>query len=322
MKKVFPLFLSPIIASALLLSGCSQSDSNIDAGTDPISDTQTTTYTESDFNAENTTDTQTEDTTLAKAEGVFYPPLSEMDIGYKYNGGNMLSSLLYYDGSMYRSSYMDTSENQTEITDLADSITGNELADIYSNNEVYWSDDSSKLFTFSENTTAKLYSMNGYDSSFRVCLLYSRYIPSMDIMTYGIVVFDRLNGITLNKGSELFKDRLHLDEYTEAYFRHPDFMNGAEKYPDKIITEDLSGFLDAVFEGEFVETDYKIREEFEKKKSYMIVFYTGSEISISKIVKVYPDGYVSIRGDGTLILEKIDQDACDNIIGILSGKEE
>ena len=289
----------------LLLSGCS-SDTENNIQSELTSNT-------SMYDRDKSTTVTTYDVTdvIAESEGVFYPPISEREISLVYNGGYAIFESLYYDGCIYTSSYRITAENESDITDKSNCMIGEELAKIY-NYEIYWSDDSSKLYTVSENTTAKLYSLNDYDSSFRVCLLYSKYIPSMDTTTYGMIVFDKLNGITLNKGADLFKERINLDKYSEAYVR----CDNDDGYTDEKITADLSGFLNSVFKGEFIESDYDTREEFKNKEHYTLVFYTSDEIST--VINVYPDGYAAMISGGTMYLEIIDRNAYNELLKILS----
>lgn len=253
----------------------------------------------------------TENTSVAETDGIYYQPVSESEIGYVFPENAMVCfafSYLYYNGSMYTSSYVLSSYDKAEIDAFADGIKGSELAAVYSNRGDFWSEDGSKLSDVDGNINGTICSAVGYDEDFRICVCYERYIESTDETYYGFIVFDKLNGITVSKGSDLFKDRLHLDEYAEVRILNSD-ENGDH---EEKLSGDFSEFMQAILDGSFIEADHDTRESFSKRESYTLVFYT--ETGLSTYVSVYPDGYVSMTSGGNTFIEEVNPEACWNVI--------
>ena len=305
MKKQL-YFLAVSLLAACILAGCNADGTDIS--------------TERNFevtvqnNAEPITDTEnTEDTvTAAEPEGIYYPPISERQIGYVFvKNAEVLFpfSYLYYNGSIYTSSYEISSPEKADIEAFAEGIKGSELAGVYSNRAQFWSEDSSKLSHTDANINGTIYSMTGYDTDFRVCVQYEQYIEPMDETYYGFIVFDKLSGIIVNKGSDLFKDRLQLDEYTEIRIMRSG-ENG-ETYEEPL-SEDCSEFVQAIMDGKFIEAGFDTREDFGKRESCTLVFY--SENGLTATVSVFPDGYVSMTSGGNIFIEEVSREACENII--------
>ena len=306
MKKLFAA-----IISLTLLCSCGKGEISETETTVSVSET-TTTQTEQTEQTAETTSQVTEEETAPKPEGVYYQPVSEREVGYVFPENAMVCfafSYLYYNGSMYTSSDVLSSTDKAEIEALADKLKESELAEVYSNRAQFWSEDSSKLSYADDNINGKICSMAGYNEDFRVCVCYEQYIEPMDETYYGFVVFDKLNDITVNKGSDLFKDRLHLDEYAEVRVIRTDENNGDH---EEKLSVDFSEFVQAVFDGKFIEADYDTREDFRKRESYILTFYT--ETGLSAAVSVYPDGYVSMTSGGNTFIEEVSPEACQKII--------
>ena len=300
--------LSAVLISLTLLCSCGKVNT---AETETTVSVPETTTTQTEQTAE-TTSQVTEEETAPKPEGVYYQPVSEREVGYVFPENAMVCfafSYLYYNGSMYTSSDVLSSTDKAEIEALADKLKESELAAVYSNRAEFWSEDSSKLSYADDNINGTICSMAGYDKDFRVCVCYEQYIEPTNETYYGVVVFDKLNDITVNKGSDLFKDRLHLDEYAEVRVIRTDENNGDH---EEKLSVDFSEFVQAVFDGKFIEADYDIREDFRKRESYILTFYT--ETGLSAAVSVYPDGYVSMTSGGNTFIEEVSPEACQKII--------
>lgn len=244
---------------------------------------------------------------LTESRGVFYPAVAEKEIGQVCIDGLRIFDYLYYNGSIYTSSYNFTSEDKAVVEAAVSAVAEDKLADIF-NNEYCWSEDSSKLAQVSENVSAAVYAVKGYDKDFRVCLSYERFIPSIGENTYGMMVFDKLNGITLEKGSELFSERLHIGEYTEIFLRTID-ENGSR---DEKVSADMTDFLSAVYDGDFVKADSETAEKFRSRESRTLVFRLDNE-AFDIAVSVYPDGYVSMYSGGEMFLLQIDKAVCEKL---------
>lgn len=300
-------FLAVILLAAFMLVGCNADSSSKSTGIP----TEQTLEIAAQNNADLITNTENP-VTVAETEGVYYQPIPERQIGYVFvKNAEVLFpfSYLYYGGSIYTSSYEISVAEKADIEAFAERIKARELASVYSNRAQFWSEDPGKLSHADGNINGTICSMTGYDEDFRVCVCYEQYIEPMDETFYGFIVFDKLNGIIVNKGRDLFKDRLHLDEYAEIRIMRSG-ENG-EAY-EETLSGDCSDFVQAMLEGKFIEAGFDTREDFSKRESCTLVFYT--ENGLSTTVSVFPDGHVSMTSGGNTFIEEVSPEACENII--------
>lgn len=215
-----------------------------------------------------------------KAQGVYYSKISEKDISQKYQSGACYRcSLLHYDGKMYTSCYTAGTEDKGEL--LLESVLGDEIGKVYGNHLVYWSTDGGEL---SESTLeGTLYRMNGYGEDFRVALYCESQMPYADT-TYHLLVFEHLNDITLEKGSELFRERMHLDQAVKVD-GEPDGFSAAE-------------FLEALNNGTFIDPEDAAYPALDNLPSYELTFWEPT--GLSDRITVYEDGYVSYQSGGEI----------------------
>ena len=103
--------------------------------------------------------------------------------------------------------------------------------------------------------SGELYTVVGYDPDFRICCLGD---------DGSALLLERLNGITLDTGADLFDTRLHLAERMEdvTYLTHDDWNNAVYDFKPLGLDDDtVSAFLDELCAGEFVytwDTDHDI----------------------------------------------------------------
>ena len=88
-----------------------------------------------------------------------------------------------------------------------------------------WSDESEYGVEFAGTVAGELYAVKGYDTGFRICCLND---------DGSALLLERLNGITLDTGADLFETRLHLPERLEAlsFLTHEGLEQGREELPD------------------------------------------------------------------------------------------
>lgn len=248
-----------------------------------------------------------------KIAGVYYPGIDEKVIGQKYNPlASYLYSLLHYNGNMYTTSYEFTSENKLD-TDI-DAIVGDEITSVYGNHGLCWSTDSNELL---ENTLEGiLYKVKGYDEDFRVCLYFEKVMPSQDTFYY-LYIFDKLNNISLYKGEELYKERLHLDESTSVYYNSD---NGeavgfnADTWSQLSINDDiLKEFMTILFKGEFIDNKSESSPKLDLMEGYPMVFIDSAGLPTE--IAIYKDGYISMENsEKTIFLLKMDTEICLKMI--------
>lgn len=111
-----------------------------------------------------------------------------------------------------------------------------------------WSDESEYSVEFAGTVAGELYAVKGYDTGFRICCLND---------DGSALLLERLNGITLDTGADLFETRLHLPERLEAlsFLTHEDWNKAAKNYRTPELSEEtISAFLDELCAGQFVYT--------------------------------------------------------------------
>lgn len=111
-----------------------------------------------------------------------------------------------------------------------------------------WSDESEYGVEFAGTVAGELYAVKGYDTGFRICCLND---------DGSALLLERLNGITLDTGADLFETRLHLPERLEAlsFLTHEDWNKAAKNYRTPELSEEtVSAFLDELCAGKFVYT--------------------------------------------------------------------
>ena len=117
-----------------------------------------------------------------------------------------------------------------------------------------WSDPEAYGQEFASTMAGAVYTVKGYDPDFRICVW--RVYEGDDGKPEGWIEFlERLNGIDLAAGKDLFEDRLHLSERVEKvqWQSHADWNEAAGNYRDAEVDLDAwEAFLDAADQGEFV----------------------------------------------------------------------
>ncbi|MGI6027769.1 MAG: hypothetical protein ACOX7G_12500 [Candidatus Scatomorpha sp.] len=110
-----------------------------------------------------------------------------------------------------------------------------------------WSRESDYV-EFAGTMSGELYTVVGYDPGFRICCLGG---------DGSALLLERLNGITLNTGADLFDTRLHLAERMEGvtYLTHSDWNDAVYDFKPLGLDEGtVSSFLDELCAGKFVYT--------------------------------------------------------------------
>ncbi|MBQ9887154.1 MAG: hypothetical protein IJM37_09890 [Lachnospiraceae bacterium] len=74
-----------------------------------------------------------------------------------------------------------------------------------------WSSQSEYDKEFASTIGGEVYSVNGYDTSFRICI-WGEFVDESNNHITWIQFLDCMNGITLTTGKDLFQDRLHITE--------------------------------------------------------------------------------------------------------------
>lgn len=141
-------------------------------------------------------------------EGVYIPAI-ELPDAESAAVMDMLG-LVVYQGRIYTQAEYYFGEAAEKI----EALVGEHLGTAKGNIDE-WSSQDEYSAEFASTVGGEVYSVNGYDTSFRICI-YGKYEDENHNHTVWIQFLDCLNGITLKTGAELFQDRLHISERTEA----------------------------------------------------------------------------------------------------------
>ena len=146
--------------------------------------------------------------------GVYYEEIDKKIVRGKYNPMACYAySSLRYGDDVYTSSDSWVWEKQTaEMKKYIRAYLGDRICKVYGNHGLYWSVDKSELHEVTDS--ADLYTLRGNKKEHRLCIFYqSTFEGERDSPCYVLAIYQRLNGIYLESGEELFQERLCLDEF-------------------------------------------------------------------------------------------------------------
>ncbi len=244
--------------------------------------------------------------------GVYYQALSERDIKGVYDvNASYIYSTLKYDDKMYTSIERYKASDKAELN--IDAIMGEELKTVYGSHGVWWSTNAEELLEVTDEV--KLYSVKGYDESFRVCVYYEEYIKPLKTTFYNLFVFECVDDIYLNKGSELFRERVDLSKSVKVTTASDAY---AEEIELSMEAEDICGFLDALCEGTFVDSKDENYPKLADVCSCTMRFF--DERGLVTTMTVYENGYVSTKTAGqSFMVIQVDQEKCQKLVWSWAG---
>lgn len=114
--------------------------------------------------------------------------------------------LIVYKGKIYTQAESFQGQNVNEINNLV----GNRIGYAKGNIDE-WSKQEEYAEEFAGTVLGNVYTVNGYSEDFRICIKESYKDDNGNTIDY-INFYENLNGIGLNTGKDLFKDRLKLEE--------------------------------------------------------------------------------------------------------------
>ena len=210
--------------------------------------------------------------------GVYVPAieLPEPDSGFTVD----MIACVVYDGAVY---------TQGEWLGDASALVGEYLGCATGGIDE-WSDESEYSVEFAGTMSGELYAVKGYDPDFRICCLND---------DGSAMLLERLNGITLDTGADLFETRLHLPERLESltYLTHEDWNNGTKYYYTPELSEEtVSDFLAELCAGQFVylwETD---RDIYDRAVQGHLFFSMSDGTTVE--LRLIEGGYVGYQGLG------------------------
>jgi len=150
----------------------------------------------------------------------------------------------------------------------------------------------------------KVYEVNGYDTDFRICTYNEK--------ENSIMIFQRLNGIKVKYGKDIFDDRLKIKGNFEKieYQYYSDWYHGKKDYKKfkNVTIEDINIFLDEINNAEFIDSSNLGLSSLNKK--YALLYFTMKDGTITKL-SLIEGGYVSY--DGLYNIIKLETETFDKI---------
>lgn len=200
-------------------------------------------------------------------------------------------ALVVYQGHVYTHSGSYFGEDSSKVAGLVGEHLGYATGGI---NE--WSTQDEYAKEFASNIQGDIYTVNGYDIDFRLCLKGSYMDENNKEVTY-IEFFDHLNGIGLNTGEDLFGTRLHLRENWESarYQTHENWDNSVGDYRAVEDTAALGAFLDALYEGRFENLYESNPDMYALPQTHM---YFSMKDGTTIELRLFEGGYVSYQSSG------------------------
>ena len=226
-------------------------------------------------------------------------------------------AFVVYQGSTYCGYSASIDLSQAEENHLLGEKLGTTIG---TDNESYWAEHP-KAYTLEHASNigsgCEIYSVNGYDPSFRLAVIknYTEYTGENHEEVSGTVVYmlDKLNGITLRYGWDLFTDRLHLRERMVSAISqsHDDWNNGIQQFyqMDTVTPEQWNAFFNALDNALFEDT-HETNPDLSKSSGQKHLTFTLSD-SLTVYLRLYADGHVSLNDSRYMV--KIAGDAFDAI---------
>lgn len=182
-------------------------------------------------------------------DGLFVPSveLPKMEEGVD---ADMIGLVVYNSGI-----YTQEEDYYGDAAIAVDPLVGDYLGDA-SGSIDEWSKKEEYAENFASTMSGKVYAVKGYDTDFRICIREEVEDENGD-STLWIQFLERLNGITLNTGADLFENRLHMQGRVKSiqWQSHDDWNSGGENMQDvNLDSACWADFLNQIDNGKFVYT--------------------------------------------------------------------
>lgn len=226
-------------------------------------------------------------------------------------------AFVVHQGSKYCSSGTSIDYSQAEDNHLL----GEKIGTTIGSDEVhYWMEHPEAYEQEGASNIAggcEIYTVNGYDPSFRLAVVqsYTEYTGenAEEVSGKAVYILDKLNGITLRCGWDLFGKRLHLRErmVSAVWQSYKAWYHGSQTfYPLNSVTpEQWTAFFDALDTAPFEDTS-DIKPPLYKSDNQKHLVFTLSD-SLTVTLYLYADGYVSLESSSYKV--KMPGDAFDAI---------
>lgn len=233
----------------------------------------------------------------------------------------VFSPTLYYKEGVY--SYLERYDAEDK-SELPWELLGEELTEVYSNHEMYWSERDALLECTGGGT---LYRIKGYEDTYRVAMVYEQnrrnddYLelqflttgsrPEIifqsaigqaneeeirsDATTYHMIILERMNDLWFHEGREVFQQRMHLENAAS--------VNG-------LSTEEelFWSLLAELYEATFIHPSSGSFPEFQGEDYRLL--RVKDALGFEHSLVLYEGGYVKMTVNETELVVQIDEALC------------
>lgn len=243
-------------------------------------------------------------------------PAVEYDPKEDYGTSDMISLVVYH-GGIYTYTYAYEGEEAKKIKELMGECVG-----IANGGIDEWSDPSAYEEELAGTVSGKIYAVKGYDPEFRLC--YEVEAPAEMGGGSTIIFLERLNGITLAKGKELFEDRLHISENLEKirWVSHASWNMGGKAQEEAAISPELwSKFLSEVDQAGFVDMFTPFIEDtkndiYNTEQAHLTLQMKDGTVIL---LRLFTGGYVGYDGLGWYFA-KLPGETFDQVFALAKGE--
>ena len=202
-------------------------------------------------------------------------------------------ALIVYQGSIYTQAEWYYGADAVDVETLVGDYLGYAVGNI---NE--WSMQDEYATEFASTSFGKVYSVNGYDKDFRICIV-GISEDGEGNTTQFVHFFENLNGIGLTYGKDFFGERLDMKN-NWSYVEYQEHSNWDEGWPDYIyhdleVTNDvIDDFIDNLYSAEF-EYMFETNPDFYSSsgKQAHLFFHMGDNTVVE--LRLFEGGYVGYR---------------------------
>lgn len=231
---------------------------------------------------------------LAQAESLTIPAL-ELPKGSDGISADMIA-LVVYNGGIYTGAKVYSGAEAEAIETLLGEHLGYATGEItcFSSQEDYAAD-------FSSTIRGDVYSVKGYSTDFRLCIPQSYQEDDGTTITF-IYFLERLNGITITDGADLFGDRLGLMGRVASveYQTYENWNNGdPENYVHSALqgvsSEQFDRFLAALYAAPFEYVYNRDSHFYDSSKRQQAFLYLHLNDGTVVGLRLFEDGYVGYQ---------------------------
>lgn len=183
-----------------------------------------------------------------------------------------------------------------------------------------WSSQEEYAAEFASTYTGDVYSVNGYSTDFRICICQEVEGENGEPLLW-IQFLERLNGIGVTDGADIFSDRLNMSRGIEdvKYISHSDWDFGGGEYAQipGLTPEDIDLFISQLCSGKFeyaYETYPDIYSDETLRQGHLRFYMTdGTEIEL----RLIEGGYVGYQHMGWYFV-KMPGEAFDKVFNAIA----